>query len=127
MYLLDTNILIYHFNNNIPESSSKDINSILKNHFNISVITKIEFLGYRGHTSESFKAAKSFLDEARIYYLEEKVVDSVIEIRKENSINMADAIIASTAIVNNFTLVTRNVDDFKDLGIEILNPFSLDE
>ena len=124
MYLLDTNILIYHFNDNIPESSSREINSILKNHFNISVIAKIEFLGYRGHTSESFKAARSFLDRARVYYLEEKVVDKVIEIRRESSINMADAVIASTAIINDFTLVTRNVDDFKGLGVEIFNPFS---
>jgi predicted nucleic acid-binding protein len=34
-----------------------------------------------------------------------------------------DAMIAATARVNNLTVVTRNVADFKALGVEVLNPF----
>lgn len=34
-----------------------------------------------------------------------------------------DAMIASTAIVHDFTVVTRNVADFKRFGIALLNPF----
>jgi predicted nucleic acid-binding protein len=36
----------------------------------------------------------------------------------------ADMIIASTAQEHDLTLVTRNVRDFKDCGILLLNPFS---
>jgi len=36
---------------------------------------------------------------------------------------MADGIIAATALEHNLTLVTRNVKDFEDLGLSILNPW----
>lgn len=34
-----------------------------------------------------------------------------------------DAMIAATARVNGLTVVTRNVVDFKTLGVEVFNPF----
>ena len=34
-----------------------------------------------------------------------------------------DAMIAATAIVHGLTVVTRNVRDFSDLGVELRNPF----
>ncbi|MBI4689253.1 MAG: type II toxin-antitoxin system VapC family toxin, partial [Nitrospirae bacterium] len=34
------------------------------------------------------------------------------------------AVIAATAILNNFTLATRNVDDFEMVeGLKVINPF----
>ena len=34
-----------------------------------------------------------------------------------------DALIAATALVHGMTVVTRNVNDFKSTGVEILNPW----
>ncbi len=34
-----------------------------------------------------------------------------------------DALIAATALVHGLTVVTRNTDDFKDMGVELLNPW----
>ena len=35
-----------------------------------------------------------------------------------------DALIAATAMEHDLVLVTRNDGDFKDLGVQVLNPFS---
>ena len=35
-----------------------------------------------------------------------------------------DAMIAAVAIVNRLTVVTRNVRDFEQLGVPVLNPFA---
>ncbi|KAA9376929.1 type II toxin-antitoxin system VapC family toxin [Microbispora cellulosiformans] len=37
----------------------------------------------------------------------------------------ADGLIAATARVNGWTLVSRNVKDFEGTGVSVLNPFSL--
>lgn len=34
-----------------------------------------------------------------------------------------DGLLAATALVHDLTMVTRNTDDFADLGVDLLNPF----
>ena len=38
--------------------------------------------------------------------------------------NALDKQIAATALVNNLTVVTRNIDDFASSGVKLLNPFT---
>ena len=38
-------------------------------------------------------------------------------------LHLADSLIAGTAKVHNLAVVTRNVKDFVDLDIELVNPF----
>ena len=38
-------------------------------------------------------------------------------------LSILDGQIASIARANNFTVATRNVDDFKDCGLSLINPF----
>ena len=40
---------------------------------------------------------------------------------------MENALIAATAVVHRLTVVTRNVDDFAQFGVEILDPFERGE
>ena len=43
-----------------------------------------------------------------------------------HKIKTPDAIIASTAIVNGLTLITRNTKDFKNIeGLKIIDPYEL--
>lgn len=125
MYLVDTNILIYYFNNDIPKDSVDKIEEIFSQHFNISIITKMEFLGFRGHNENSFKQAKSFIMNANAIGLDDVISDRVVDIRRSYNIKLPDAIIAATAIENDLILVTRNTDDFKNTSVKLYNPFDI--
>jgi len=46
--------------------------------------------------------------------------------RRGRVLDMADALIAATALHTGSVLVTRNTKDFAELGIALLNPFSPD-
>lgn len=107
MYLLDTNILIYHLNRSIPAQSIEKIRQILKIHFNISIISKMELLGFKRHSPQSYKESESFLENAEIIGLDDEIVDTVIQLRRNKNMKLPDAIIAATAMVNQWTLVTR--------------------
>ncbi|MCK4762646.1 MAG: type II toxin-antitoxin system VapC family toxin [Candidatus Aminicenantes bacterium] len=123
-YLIDTNILIYYFNAVIPEDNTF-VDKIFEESFNISVITKVEFLSWRGFLDDgvSFSKAGQFVKNAHILNLSDEIVDAAIRIRQERRIKIADAIIAATAKVNELILVTRNTKDFKNIDVEIHNPF----
>lgn len=123
MYLIDTNILIYHFNNNIPEKSRPKLNDIFLNNFNISIISKMEFLGFKEHTRASFLKSKQFLKHANIININDRIVDNVIKLKRKHSIKLPDAVIAATAQTSGLTIVTRNEQDFKIIKCKIFNPF----
>ncbi len=123
MYLIDTNILIFHINKSIPVDSRKKLRKIFKEHFNISVISRMEFLGFSKHTNESFIKASEFLEHSTVSNLDEEIVEIVINLRREKNLKLPDAIIAATALKYKWTLITRNEKDFKNIGLPIYNPF----
>jgi hypothetical protein len=51
---LDTNILIYYLADAIPPGRPGEIETMLTSSFRISIITKIEFLGWKKHTPEGY-------------------------------------------------------------------------
>lgn len=60
---------------------------------------------------------------SNIYSVDDFVADKAIDLKREKKVKLADAIIASTGILNNFTLATINVDDFKIVGLlKVINP-----
>lgn len=123
--LLDTNILIYYFNGEMESNVKNKVSDIIRENFQISVISKMEFLGFAFNSQERQKAVH-FIDYATIRSLSDEIVQHVIGIRQGRRIKLPDAIIAATAIQYSATLVTRNVKDFTSLDLEIYNPFGDD-
>ncbi len=75
------------------------MNEVINSTPNISVITKIEVLGYKT-SSEAYRLLLDFIEDSIVLGLSDDVVEKTIEIRKENKTKTPDAIIAATAITN---------------------------
>jgi len=66
---------------------------------------------------------KIFIKESNIHNISEEIVRQCISIRKGKKIKIPDAIIAATAVVNKFSLITANETDFIQIsGLKIINP-----
>lgn len=61
--------------------------------------------------------------EDRLLFVDGSVADEWGRLRARRSVPVMDALIAATARVHGLTLVTRNVRDFANLGVSLLNPF----
>ena len=92
---------------------------------NVSVITKIEVLGFNT-SSENYQLLVDFMSDATVFDLTGNIVDSSIDIRKKQKTKLPDAIIAATALVFDLVLISRNTSDFKNIqGLQVIDPNSL--
>ena len=56
--------------------------------------------------------------------LNSSIVHRAIDLRRQRKMSLADAMIASTALIHHVALITRNEDDFADIPeLELINPF----
>ena len=121
-YLIDTNIIIDFSENKLPLNAKLFVAEVIDNEPNISIINKIELLGFSAVTPE----ITEFTDSTNIINLTDDVANKTIDIRKKRKIKLPDAIIAATALVYNFTLISRNSKDFGGIeGLEFINPHEL--
>jgi len=119
-YILDTNVILDFMGKNFSEKIQNAIAKIIDEEINISLITKMELLGF----SNIEQNLEDFVSCANVLALNDEVVNKTIELRRKHRKKLPDLIIASTAIVHNLTLVTRNIADFKNIeNLLIWNPW----
>jgi len=125
-FLIDTNILIYFFDGKLTDKQRKTVIELFETSFNISVISKIEFLGFKDFfDNEKYENAKEFVNNANIIPLSDDLIDKIIEIKQQWNLKLGDAIIGATAMANSCTIVTRNQKDFEKVaGLKIINPLN---
>jgi len=119
-YLIDTNVVIDFLVNRLSPKGRKLVAHCIDDDPCISVISKIELLGFRLVTTE----IKDFVKSSLVIGLTDEIIDQTISLRKTYRIQLPDAVIASTAIVSGLTVLTRNFSDFKrikDLNVLDLN------
>jgi len=126
-FLWDTNTVIYYLQQQLSLPAEKFIDEILSiSRPAISAITEIELHCWKSATENDILVLNNFINDSFVYELYNDVKDKTVEIRKEYTIKLPDAIIAATAMVNNFTLLSRNAKDFnKIIGLKFTNPFEL--
>jgi len=118
-YLVDSNIIIYHLNN---ESLATEFLLNNANQCAISQITYIEVLSFP-LTPEQERDVKNLLERFKMIDVNKEIAIQATVNRKIKKIKIPDNIIASTAQVNNLILVTRNSSDFNALDVQILDIF----
>ncbi len=137
MIILDTNVLseLMRLKPNIMVINW--VNSKPIENLGITAITVSEILYGIGKLSEGKKKkellskAESMFEEdfnGRIFPFDElaAVEYSILVLQREKlglPISMADALIASISMSNDYPLATRNTKDFTNTGVQLINPW----
>lgn len=124
-YLVDSNTIIDYVGNKMPDKSLLILDGYFNDNFSLSIISKIEVLGFND-SSDELKRLADFIDLANIIYVDDVIANKTIELRKIYKIKLPDAIIAATALVYNFMLISRNISDFTKIdGLNVIDPYTL--
>jgi predicted nucleic acid-binding protein len=127
-FLIDTNIAIYFLDAKLLENARNYVQSALDSGTTyLSVISKMELLGWNFASPEDEQKARQFTDDLLLLHLTDEIVEKTIDLRKQSpKIKLPDAIIAASALVHNLTLISRNSPDFSRIsGLDFVNPFDL--
>lgn len=124
-YLIDSNVVIDYLGQKLPASGMSFMNNIIDALPQISVITKIEVLGFNA-SDEHIQLLKNFINDVTVLDLTPLIVDETITFRKNFKIKIPDAIIAATALTNNLTLLTRKTNDFINISeLKVIDPHKI--
>lgn len=123
--MFDTNILIYHLNGVLSEEVGHMIGLRLVEKPLISIITRIEILGWPGQSPDALHKASILLDLFEEQPLSNAIAAECIRLRQHYRVKLPDAIIAATALHLHLPLMTRNTADFAPIEkLKIINPFT---
>lgn len=124
MYLLDTNAVIDFCNAKLPSNAKKLLSEIDPA---ISVITRIELFASNKIPDEEKRVLEGFISISTVYdNINEAIVSRAISIRQQHNIKLPDSIIAATALAYNRILISRNTNDFQNIGdLQLINPYAL--
>ena len=88
----------------------------------ISVITQIEALSWINPDKTKEAIVKDFINDAVVIGLDKEIVQKAIMLRRNRKIKTPDAIIAATAIVHQFILLTMD-NGFNNIpDLKVINP-----
>lgn len=92
---------------------------------NVSVITKIEVLGYNAPKQHE-QLLSDFMNDAVILDFKDEIISICIDIRKSYKIKLPDAMIAATALAYDMVLLSRNTSDFKSIeSLRVIDPHNI--
>lgn len=119
MWLLDSNIIIY-----ASQPEHTELRQMLaEQEVAVSVISKIEVLGFARLDPEDARYFRTLFDTVRVIELGSVIVERAIKLRQERRMSLGDAVIAATALIHQAKLVTRNSDDFRWItGLDLHDP-----
>ncbi len=124
-YLIDTNTIIYLLDKKLPPTAELFLAKIIDESCQLSVISQIELLSWQPPRTDDKLVVDAFVADCRIIDLSPAIVQRTILLRQTYRTKLPDAVIAATALVNDWTLVSRNDNDFRRIPeLKYVNPFT---
>ena len=115
MYTLDTNTIIYYL------KDDPDAVAALRDIFSrdtplyISAVTEIELFGFPTLNDQEAEQIEALLRTVAIISVDSRIARTAGLIRRTHRVNIADSVIAATALFTGTTLLTRNIRDFRKI------------
>ena len=115
MYTLDTNAIIYYL------KDDPDAVKVLRNIFSqdvplyISAMTEIELFGFPKLGNQEAEQIEAVLRTVAVIPIDSRIARTAGLIRRTCRANIADSVIAATALFTGTTLLTRNTRDFQKI------------
>lgn len=125
--MIDINIAVYFLDGNLPANSLPFMRSVIDGKdYALSIINRIELLGWQFPEIDKENSAIDFIESSDILPLSNIIADKTIELRKTHKIKLPDAVIAATSLTYDLTLISRNDKDFKAIPLlKYINIFNL--
>ncbi len=121
--ILDSNIVIYAFEPKYRESSLEGF--LLQGEFSVSNVTCLEVMGYWRNSDAEFRRFELFFAATHVFGVSFEIIDRAIQLRRQRSMGLADAMIAATALIHQLPLVTHNTRDFQWISeLELIDPLA---
>src|SRR5262245_32794496 len=106
--LVDSNIIIY-----ASKPVGDKARDFIRNYSPaVSVISKVEVLGYHKLDSIERRMLEQFFQVSPILPISDDVIDEAIRLRQTRKMSLEDSLVAATAIARHLTLATHNASDF---------------
>lgn len=121
MRILDSNLIIYAAKDEYAQLRPL----ILDMNSHVSIISKLEALGYRYLTTDDKTYLEGVFKTATIIPIDDAIIDQATALRQTKKMSVGDAIIAATALLNSLDLYTNNTGDFMNIpGLTVINPLT---
>ena len=115
-YLLDTSACSKYIQGLLSVEAADLMDTALESTSVMSVITQIELLSWVTGQKVLDSDIRQFIHESDIVSLTEEIILQTVRLRRQyKRVKLPDSIIAATAIVNDFTLLSTNDSDFEKI------------
>lgn len=124
--LIDTNIAIGYIGNRLSLESMDRLDQVFDGEYHLSVINKIELLGYPDLDNNEEEKFNLLIDHSVLHQIDNKIIEKTILIKRQHKIKLPDAIIAATCLVYGLDALTLNTKDFENIvGLRVIQPESI--
>ncbi len=108
--LLDTNVVIGLLKGHAPAIELAEAAQFAFDRATVSQITRMELLGFPSLTDDEEHEIRAFLSACRVCLLDEHIEVEAIRLRRKAALKLPDAIIAATALIHGYQLLTLDKD-----------------